>query len=64
MLDETDDLWTNMRHKHIAEVNMKLSEKLNEFKQKNKAAQYAQAGAGLDNMRAFRQLVQAIPEYR
>ena len=40
ILDETDDLWVELRHSFIAEVYSSVSERLRQFQDKNKAAKY------------------------
>lgn len=65
ILSEKDELWTNMRHKFIADVQRELSDMTTAFFSKNKAAKYKAAGGGSEqDMRSLRNLAQALPEYR
>lgn len=46
MLDDTtDELWSELRHAHIADVYTSLSRRMTEFQDRNKAAKY-QVGKG------------------
>jgi len=67
ILDETDDLWVELRHSFIAEVYSTVSERLRQFQEKNKAAKYKTGqGGNVSNMSGgnIKALIQALPEYR
>ncbi|BDA46397.1 probable protein transport Sec1a [Coccomyxa sp. Obi] len=65
ILDERDELWVELRHRHFAEATSRIANMMDEFKAKNRAASY-RGGGGNDamDMRAMRQLVQGLPQYR
>ncbi|KAG2501418.1 hypothetical protein HYH03_001201 [Edaphochlamys debaryana] len=63
LLEETDEMWLEMRHMFIAEVYTTLANRFREF-QKNPAATKA-AGLGKEmSSSAIRQLITALPQYR
>lgn len=65
LLEESDTVWLEMRHLHIAEASERLYEKMTNFASKNKAAQLSQAsreGAELST-RDLQKMVQALPKY-
>ncbi|KAL2632868.1 hypothetical protein R1flu_004347 [Riccia fluitans] len=66
LLEEHDPVWLELRDLHIAEVNLKLDEKMQQFGAKNKAAQIrlgAKEGQELST-RDMQKMVQALPQYR
>ncbi|KAG6548880.1 hypothetical protein Mapa_009643 [Marchantia paleacea] len=66
LLEEHDPVWLELRDFHIAEVNLKLDEKMQQFGAKNKAAQIrlgAKEGQELST-RDMQKMVQALPQYR
>ncbi|KAH9620879.1 hypothetical protein KSS87_022612, partial [Heliosperma pusillum] len=65
ILDDTDPVWLEIRHLHIAEASERLHDKMTNFASKNKAAQLSQAsrdGAELST-RDLQKMVQALPQY-
>ncbi len=54
-----------LRHRHFAEATSRIANMMDEFKAKNRAASY-RGGGNNDamDMRAMRQLVQGLPQYR
>ena len=38
ILGETDELWVDLRHMHLAEASIKLNDKMETFRKQNKAA--------------------------
>ncbi|EFJ05985.1 hypothetical protein SELMODRAFT_236643 [Selaginella moellendorffii] len=66
LLEEHDPIWVELRHLHIAEANLKLTDKMNQFGSKNKAAQIrlgAKEGQDIST-RDMQKLVQALPQFR
>eukprot|EP00884_Botryococcus_braunii_P006265 jgi/Botrbrau1/1563/Bobra.0107s0050.1 len=65
LLDERDELWLKLRHQHFAAAAAHITQSLDEFRSKHKAANYKGGGdgSGLD-MRGMRSLVQSLPQYR
>lgn len=67
VLGENDELFLEFRHSHIADVYTGLSNKFEEFKEKNKAAKL---GSGLKDKAGdlttsnIKNLIQALPQYR
>ncbi|GJS70700.1 protein transport Sec1a [Tanacetum coccineum] len=61
LLEDHDPVWLEMRHLHIAEASEKLSDKMQNFMSKNKAAQLQQR----DDLstREIQKMVQALPQY-
>ncbi|KAI3756838.1 hypothetical protein L1987_56661 [Smallanthus sonchifolius] len=62
-LEDHDPVWLEMRHLHIAEASEKLSDKMQNFMSKNKAAQLQQRDGGELSTREIQKLVQALPTY-
>lgn len=65
LLEDTDPLWLEIRHLHVAEASERLHDKMTNFALKNKAAQLSQAsrnGADLST-RDLQKMVQALPQY-
>eukprot|EP00049_Salpingoeca_infusionum_P027039 m.29808 g.29808 ORF g.29808 m.29808 type:complete len:636 (+) comp9210_c0_seq1:86-1993(+) len=59
MLNEADDIWDTLRHKHVAHVSSEISKRLKEFK--------AQAGTGLEagsDTNALKSLLKRMPQQR
>ncbi len=54
-----------LRHRHFAEATSRIANMMDDFKAKNRAATY-RGGGNNDamDMRAMRQLVQGLPQYR
>eukprot|EP00249_Psilotum_nudum_P019849 c27445_g1_i3 orf=1768-3075(-) len=66
LLEEHDPIWVELRHLHIADANLRLSEKMSQFGTKNKAAQIrlgSKDGHELST-RDMQKMVQALPQYR
>lgn len=55
-----------LRHLHFAEASKRLTNMLDEFRQKQAAASYRSGGGNADamDMRNMRNLVQSLPQYR
>lgn len=55
-----------LRHQHFAEVTQRIANMMDDFKAKNRAASYRGNGKSNDamDMRAMRNLVQGLPQYR
>ncbi|GIL60067.1 hypothetical protein Vafri_14734 [Volvox africanus] len=68
LLEESDDLWMELRHMFIADVYTMLHDRFKDFQNKNKAAKAVGGGLGksTDSMSAtsIRQLIIALPQYR
>ncbi|GLC77701.1 hypothetical protein PLESTF_001978000 [Pleodorina starrii] len=69
LLEESDELWLELRHLFIADVYTTLHNRFKEFQAKNKAAKAAGGGGlgkGAEGMSAasIRQLIIALPQYR
>ncbi|XP_054781286.1 protein transport Sec1a isoform X2 [Prosopis cineraria] len=65
LLEEHDSVWLEIRHAHIADASERLSDKMDNFVAKNKAAQIHQSardGSELST-RDLQKMVQALPEY-
>ncbi|KNA03296.1 hypothetical protein SOVF_210570, partial [Spinacia oleracea] len=65
LLEDSDPVWLEIRHLHIAEASERLHEKMTNFASKNKAAALSQAsrdGAELST-RDLQKMVQALPQY-
>ncbi|KAJ0594982.1 putative sec1-like protein [Helianthus annuus] len=63
LLEDHDAIWLEMRHLHIAEASEKLSDKMQNFVSKNKAAQLQQRDGGDLSTREIQKMVQALPQY-
>ncbi|GFR45030.1 hypothetical protein Agub_g6292 [Astrephomene gubernaculifera] len=69
LLEESDELWLELRHLFIADVYSSLGERFREFQAKNRAARAA-GGGGLSkagetmSSSSIRQLIIALPQYR
>ncbi|KAJ0603334.1 putative sec1-like protein [Helianthus annuus] len=63
LLEDHDAVWLEMRHLHIAEASEKLSDKMQNFVSKNKAAQLQQRDGGDLSTREIQKMVQALPQY-
>ncbi|XP_010692247.2 protein transport Sec1a [Beta vulgaris subsp. vulgaris] len=65
LLEDSDPVWLEIRHLHIAEASERLHDKMTNFASKNKAAALSQAsrdGAELST-RDLQKMVQALPQY-
>ncbi|XP_057531436.1 protein transport Sec1a-like [Amaranthus tricolor] len=65
VLEDSDSVWLEIRHLHIAEASERLHDKMTNFVSKNKAAALSQAsrdGAELST-RDLQKMVQALPQY-
>ncbi|KAG2432231.1 hypothetical protein HXX76_009150 [Chlamydomonas incerta] len=65
LLEESDELWVELRHMFIAEVYSSIANRFKDFQAKSKVAR-AQ-GTGLDkkaDAASIRQLIVALPQYR
>ncbi|XP_021756264.1 protein transport Sec1a-like [Chenopodium quinoa] len=65
LLVDSDPVWLEIRHLHIAEASERLHDKMTNFASKNKAATLSQAsrdGAELST-RDLQKMVQALPQY-
>ncbi|GFP82263.1 protein transport sec1a [Phtheirospermum japonicum] len=63
LLEDHDPVWLELRHAHIAEASEKLSDKMENFVSKNKAAQLQQRDGGELSTRDLQKMVQALPQY-
>ncbi|GAB2271996.1 Protein transport Sec1a [Dionaea muscipula] len=66
LLEETDSIWVEIRHSHIAEASEHLHDKMTNFASKNKAAQLSQASRDGSEIstRDLQKMVQALPKYQ
>ncbi|KAL2892425.1 Protein transport Sec1a [Bienertia sinuspersici] len=65
LLEDSDPVWLEIRHLHIAEASERLHDKMTNFASKNKAAALSQAsrdGTELST-RDLQKMVQALPQY-
>ncbi len=54
-----------LRHQHFAEATSRIAAMMDDFKAKNRAASYrGKDNADAMDMRAMRNLVQGLPQYR
>ncbi|XP_071688718.1 protein transport Sec1a-like [Rutidosis leptorrhynchoides] len=63
LLEDHDPVWLEMRHLHIAEASEKLSDRMQNFMSKNKAAQLQQRDGSELSTREIQKMVQALPQY-
>lgn len=65
LLEDTDPVWLELRHTHIADASERLHEKMTNFVSKNKAAQIQQSArdGGEISTRDLQKMVQALPQY-
>jgi len=66
ILDENDDLWVEMRHKHIAVVSQNVTQRLKTFN-KEKRITPSGPGAGKDSassMRDLSQMIKKMPQHQ
>merc|ERR1719322_903942 len=65
ILDENDDLWVEMRHKHIAVVSQSVTQRLKTFN-KEKRIQPKEGGAkdSAQGMRDLSQMIKKMPQHR
>lgn len=65
ILGESDPLWQELRHLHIADASLRLNEKMAKFSGTNKAAMARRnGGEGSIETKDLKGLVQSLPEYR
>ncbi|KAL6778992.1 SEC1 [Auxenochlorella protothecoides x Auxenochlorella symbiontica] len=62
VLDDRDALFSELRFTHFAEATTRISQLLDEFRQKNKAASFK--GEGGADLKSMGRLVRALPQYR
>jgi len=58
ILDENDDLWVELRHKHIANVSQNVNIKMKQFKQDKKV------DGGDGNIRDLSQMIKKMPQHQ
>merc|ERR1711962_774369 len=65
ILDENDDLWVEMRHKHIAVVSQSVTQRLKTFN-KEKRIQPKEGGAkdSAQGMRDLSQMIKKVPQHQ
>lgn len=63
LLEDSDPVWLELRHAHIAEASERLAEKMTNFVSKNKAAQLQQRDGSELSTREIQKMVQALPQY-
>ncbi|GMH00587.1 hypothetical protein Nepgr_002426 [Nepenthes gracilis] len=65
-LEDTDSVWLEIRHSHIAEASERLHDKMTNFVSQNKAAQLSQASRDGSEISArdLQKMVQALPQYQ
>merc|ERR1719334_2062640 len=65
ILDENDDLWVEMRHKHIAVVSQSVTQRLKTFnKEKRIVSSGGAAKDGKSNMRDLSQMIKKMPQHQ
>lgn len=61
VLDESDDLWVEFRHKHIADVSTRVPAKVKAFATSNKIGNTADKEG---DMRDLKQMLKRLPQYQ
>jgi hypothetical protein len=66
LLSEGDELWESLRHLHLAAASLEITNHLDEFRAKNRAAKAvgSPGGTGELDVRGMKALVAALPMYR
>merc|ERR1712051_586563 len=60
ILDENDDVWTELRHQHIAVVSQNVTKKLKKFNAEKKI----QSSGDKSDMRALSQMIKKMPQHQ
>merc|ERR1712045_819506 len=60
ILDENDDVWTELRHQHIAVVSQNVTKKLKKFNAEKKI----QSSGDKNDMRALSQMIKKMPQHQ
>lgn len=65
-MDENDALFAELRHLHVADVLLRVSERMASFKESNKAAAAKTSGAssGDLSLSSMKKVVESLPQYR
>jgi len=66
ILDENDDLWVEMRHKHIAVVSQSVTQRLKTFNKEKRIQPSGGAGAkdSAQGMRDLSQMIKKMPQHQ